>query len=188
MTWEDKIKAGVISIVRTYLASSKLRAPKMCTVVSVSGDAADGLMICDCKPIDGTAVIEDVKLTADYPEDDNKAGFVLVPKEGSLVQVSFNSASDAYVSMVSRIEKIFLNGNDYGGIPQVQPLVDKINALENNYNSVLNTLKGIVVTIPSGGGAVSFATFFAAINDITPITKKADLENTTVEHGSGNLS
>jgi hypothetical protein len=185
MTWEDKIKAGVISIVKTYLASSKLRAPKMCTVVNVSGDAVDGCMICDCKPIDGSAVIEDVKLIADYPG--SQAGFILVPSENSLVQVSFNSDSDAYVSMVSLVDKIFLNGNDYGGLVEVQPLVTKLNNLENKLNDLISKYNLHQHTGVTTGTGTSAITTQPEVGVLTP-TQQSELENTAVEHGLGNLS
>ena len=138
------------------------------------------------EPIDKTAIIKSVNLSANYPT--NKAGFILAPTINSIVKVAFTDDQQAFVSMVSEVDFIYLNGNDYGGLVQVQPLVDKINALENNLNAVLAALKGITVTIPSGGGAVAFAPFFSAISSITPTTQKADLENTTVLHGTGNLS
>ena len=184
ITGED-IRQAIRNIVAQYLVTSKLREPKLCTVLKVSAGLTDGLMTCDCQPVDGTAVVEDVKLIAYY--NNNQAGFILVPKVNSLVQISFNDDCDAFVSMVSVVDFIYLNGNDYGGLVQVQPLVDKINVLENNLNAVLNALNGITVTIPSGGGTFPLATYFSAISQITPTTQKSDLENTTVLHGTGNL-
>lgn len=76
---------------------------KVCTVNSVSG------MSCNCSPIDGDADINDVRITADF---DNANKFVLVPKVGSLVIVSFLNKDIGFVSMVNEVsEVLYQNGN-----------------------------------------------------------------------------
>lgn len=68
-----------------------------CTVRSVNG------LTCECVPVNGDADIVDVRLIAD--ESVNQ--YVLVPKENSIVLVSFLNKNAGYVSMVSEIEKIY---------------------------------------------------------------------------------
>jgi|SRR5690242_8697103 len=70
---------------------------KVCTV-----DAVDG-MACDVSPVDGSAPVLDVRLTADF-DNDNK--YVLVPKVGSKVVVSWFNKDVGFVSMVNEISEI----------------------------------------------------------------------------------
>lgn len=168
------------------LESINPKFSKACIVRSVSASPTTGLMSCDCECIVDKTVLEDVRLVADFKSTATTTGFVLVPKVGSIVLVSFLADTEYYVSMVSDVDTIFLNGNNYEGIVKAVDLSQKLNNLENNLNAVLTALKGITVTIGSGGGAVPFAPFFSAINSLT-LTVPANIENTTVKHGNGTL-
>jgi hypothetical protein len=183
MTTGEEIRQAIRNIIAQYLVTTKLREPKLCTVRSVSGDPATGVMTCDCEPTDGSAMLTGVTLLADYPG--SEAGFILVPRVNSLVQVSFNNANNGFVSMTSLVDFIYLNGNDYGGLVQVQPLVTKLNNLENAYNDLVAKFSAHIHT----GGTLSGSTGVPTVldtNTLTP-TQKVDLENTTVLHGVGNL-
>jgi hypothetical protein len=185
MTTGEEIRQAIRHIIAQYLVTTKLREPKMCKVIAVYTNPGSDAMVCDCEPIDKTAIIKNVNLSANYPA--NKAGFVLAPSVNSIVKVSFTDDQQAFVSMVSEVDFIYLNGNDYGGLVQVQPLVDKINALETLVNGILGALKSTTIPLASSG-TYPFAPLYLAYNAITPTTQKADLENTTVIHGAGNLS
>ena len=75
---------------------------KVCKVDAVNG------MSCDCSPVDGDAAIKDVRITADF---DNANKWVLVPKVGSLVVVSFFNKDVGFVSMVNEVsEVLYKNG------------------------------------------------------------------------------
>jgi hypothetical protein len=184
MTIGEEIRQAIRNIVMQYLVTSKLREPKVCKVLTVNAGVNSAIQVCDCKPLDGSAIVRDVTLITSY--QNNQAGFMLVPKVNSLVQVSFNDDCDAFVSMVSVVDFIYLNGNDYGGLVQVQPLVDKLNNLENKVNSLItftqtHTHSGVTV-----GSGVTGTASPPVTGDLTT-TQKNDLENTTVLHGTGNL-
>ena len=98
---------------------------KVCTVDSV--DLTN--LTCYCVPINGDADIQEVRLMANI---DN--GFLLIPEIDSVVVVSFLSDSSAYVSMVSKVSEIQLNGTNYGGLIRVAELTTKLNNLENAFN------------------------------------------------------
>ena len=185
MTTGEEIRQAIRNIIAQYLVTTKLREPKICKVLSVSADPTTGVMTCDCEPDDNSATVYDVTLLADYPA--SQAGFILVPKVNSLVQVSFNNANKGFVSMVSQVDFIYLNGNDYGGLVQVQPLVDKLNNLENLINDLATKYNSHthVLTLSSGTGTAA-QTVSLETTTLTN-TQKADLENTTVLHGTGNL-
>lgn len=76
---------------------------KVCKVDKVNG------MSCDCSPVDGSAPINDVRITADF---DNEDKWVLVPKVGSVVVVSFFNKDIGYVSMVAEISMIYYKNGD----------------------------------------------------------------------------
>lgn len=134
---------------------------------------------CYCVPLNGGADIQEVRLMAD-----NKNGFLLIPKVDSIVIISFIGDSSAIVSMVSQVSEVQLNGKNFDGLVKVNPLVDKVNALENKINAILNALK--TTTIPlAPSGSYPFAPLYTAINAISPITQKSDLENTKILQGDG---
>ena len=91
---------------------------KVCTVDSV--DLVN--RTCYCIPINEDADITEVRLMANI---DN--GFLLIPEVNSVVVVSFLSDSSAYVSMVSKVSEIQLNGTNYGGLIIVAELTEKLN-------------------------------------------------------------
>lgn len=76
---------------------------KVCTVDSVNG------MSCNCSPVDGSAPINDVRITADF---DNANKWVLVPKVGSLVVVSFFNKDIGFVSMVNDVSQVLYKNGD----------------------------------------------------------------------------
>lgn len=185
ITGED-IRQAIRNIVGQYLVSNNLREPKLCNVLSVSASTTTGLMTCDCQPVDGSAIVEDVCLVTDYAN--NKAGFILVPSVNSLVQVSFNDDGDAFVSMVSVVDFTYLNGNDYGGLVNAKELktqLDKNNQLLTHITSVIN---GTPIDEPGNGApsALQIALQTAIVTD--SIADLSNIENTTVLHGTGNLS
>ena len=132
---------------------------------------------CTCTPIDGTAEILGVRLMAE-----SSKGFLIIPKNNSIVIVNMINSFTGYVSMFSEVDKIYLNGDTHSGLVKIDDLVNKLNALENLVNNILNTLK--TTTIPlAPSGTYPFAPLYTAINNIAPITTKNDLENKNVLHG-----
>jgi hypothetical protein len=133
-----------------------------------------------CLPVDESkADLLNIRLMAD-----NKTGFLIVPKVGSVVIVSFMSNETGYISMFSEVDSILLNGDENGGLIKIQELVDKLNNLEEAFNQHL-----LLYNAHTHGGVTSGsqATAVPAALDtqtLTPTTK-VELENTTVKHGNG---
>lgn len=149
-------------------------------------------MTCDCEPIDGSADFLGVRLMANVAD-----GYVLIPKDQSIVMVTPINKMTGFVSMVSEIDKVIcyidsgnkyefstsgfiFNGGTLDGMVKVNDLVTKINALENLVNSILTVLKATVIPL-APSGTYPFASLYTAISAITPITVKADLENTKIK-------
>ena len=135
---------------------------------------------CTCTPIDGSAEFYDVLLNADADK-----GFTLIPANGSLVIIQQTSQANAYLTMVSKVDQVYLAGDANGGLVKVNDLVSKLNRIENDIN-VLKLVFSTWVPVASDGGAalkVAAATWFA--QQLIPITTANDLQNNTVKHGNG---
>ena len=185
MTTGEEIRQAIRNIISQYLVTTKLREPKVCTVKAVYANPSDA-MVCDCAPIDNTAIIKNVHLLAD--NFNGKAGFILAPKLNSKVQISFRDDSSAFVSMVSEVDFIYLNGNDYGGIVnaiELKTQLDKNNQLLEHIIAVIN---GAAIPEPgsSSPSALQAALKTAILSD--SVADLSNIQNTTVLHGTGNLN
>ena len=148
---------------------------------------------CDVEPLNGDAEIFGVRLQSDI---DGTNGFVMIPTVDSNVIVTFLNNTTGFVSLCSSVEKIHVtsnteitidcdditfNGGSNDGLIKINDLVSKINAVEND----INTLKSIFtawVPVPMDGGAVlKTATATWSAQTITP-TQKTDIENDKIKH------
>jgi hypothetical protein len=120
---------------------------------------------CTCTPIDGSAEFYEVLLNADADK-----GFTLIPANGSLVIIQQTSQANAYVTMVSKVDQVYLAGDANGGLVKVIPLVTKINAIETQLNAI--GVWALTVTPP------------LTLPPLT-LTTTTELSNTTVKHGNG---
>lgn len=122
------------------------------------------LFTCTCTPIDGGAEFYDVLLNANADK-----GFTLIPADNSVVIVQQISSTNAYVSMVSKVDQIYLAGDVNGGLVKVTPLVAA-------YNSVVTDLLTIQLALNGLGAPIA----------VTSTTKtNSDFENSKVKHGNG---
>jgi hypothetical protein len=132
---------------------------------------------CTCTPINGDAEFFDVLLNADAEK-----GFTLIPANGSLVIIQQTSQANAYVTMVSKVDQVYLAGDANGGLVKVQVL----NAALNNLQTEINTLKIAITALMAGyapiDGGVTLSTFTALV---LPQINISQIENTTVKHGNG---
>jgi hypothetical protein len=159
---------------RTLVKPNGNAYSKVCTVDSV--DLVN--LTCYCIPINDDADITEVRLMANI---DN--GFLLIPEVNSIVVVSFLSDSSAYVSLVSKVSEIQLNGTNYDGLVKVQELTDKLNNLENKLNDLITACSSQVVTL-APSGTFPLASFFTSVTPLTP-TQQIEIENITVKQGDG---
>jgi len=133
-------------------------------------------MTCTCTPINGDAEFFDVLLNADADK-----GFTLIPKDGSVVIVQQTSQATAYVSMVSKVDQIYLAGDANGGLV-------KIDDLKLQYDTMIASFKAAIsagFTALSGlDGGASLSAFNSAAASVINLNKTT-LENTKVKHGNG---
>lgn len=148
---------------------------KACTVSNIN--TTD--YTCDCTPIDGSADYLGIIYNADA-----KKGFVLEPKDGSIVVITVTSDTTGFVSMVSEVNQIYLNGDNEGGIVKVSDLVDRINDIKDVVNDLItkyNTHTHIL-TLSAGTGTAAATT--TTEPDTIPNTTVNELQNNKVKHGS----
>lgn len=140
----------------------------------------------DVAPLNGDAEIFGVRLQSAISLNN---GFVIFPKIGSVVIVTFLNKLTGYVSTFSEIDKIYIdseneiifNDGSNDGIVKISPLVNKLNAIEND----LNKIKSLFSTwnpIPNDGGAALKGLVSSwSSNQISP-TQKTDIENDKIKH------
>lgn len=119
---------------------------------------------CTCTPINGDAEFYDVLLNANADK-----GFTLIPASNSIVIVQQTSQATAYVSMVSKVDQVYLAGDVNGGLVKVTELTAKLNQL--------------VTQITANFTAIA-ATYPYAIVPLTPFVQ-TDYQNLKVKHGNG---
>ena len=142
---------------------------------------------CDCTMIDGnTGTKLPVVMLMSVIDD----GILFEPVIGSNVKVIFSQNVEPFVCQYSEIEnvtiiartKIKLNDGSFGGMIQVQPLIDKINSLEKDINDLKTAFSNWVVVASDGGAALKAISSTWAGKQLE-ITKRNELENTTISHG-----
>ena len=132
---------------------------------------------CTCTPINGDAEFFDVLLNADAEK-----GFTLIPKDGSVVIVQQTSQATAYVSMVSKVDQIYLAGDANGGLVKVQVL----NAALNNLQTEINTLKIAITALMAGYAPIDGGAALGVFTSLVlPQINISQIENNTVKHGNG---
>lgn len=138
---------------------------KVCTVDSIDLDK----LICYCIPLNGDADLVGVRLMANI---DN--GFLLIPELNSIVVVSFLSDSSAYVSLVSKVSEVQLNGKNFNGLIKIDEQTAKLNQLVNELQAQLVLISSAIVALGGSYSAGVISTF-----------NKIDYENTTILQGDG---
>jgi hypothetical protein len=107
-------------------------------------------------------------------------GVLIMPAVGSIVTVLQSDKYDPVIVQYSEVEKIILMGGDNKGLVKVVELKNKLNALENQMNSILNVLKTTSIPL-APSGTYPFAPLYASINPLTP-TQQTDIENPLIKH------
>lgn len=93
---------------------------------------------CDFEPISDIANRQGIRLQSVISED---KGFVLIPKEGSDIIVTFLNKSTGFVSLTSEIEKIHFEA---GG-----------EDLKEILNDLIKEIKNAIILTPAGTGTVA---------------------------------
>lgn len=110
------------------------------------------------------------------------AGILKVPKIGAQALAVKIEDGDGFMLLdCAEYDKIIFNGGTNGGLINIQSLVNKINAIENDLNSLKTVFKSWTPVAQDGGSALKTAAADWADQTITK-TKTKDLEDKTVTH------
>ena len=147
----------------------------VCKVLSINTDQRSATV----EPINGDADISDARFICDVT---GKTKFL--PKVNSIVVVQMFSQTGGVIIAFSELEEIHLNGEDKGGMVTAGSLLQKINELEQQINT-LKTIFATWVPVPNDGGlALKTLTTSFSSQTIT-LTVQTDIENSKVKHGTG---
>lgn len=173
------IKKAISLLIQQELYSLKGLNFVVAKVKSVNKDNCS----CEVETLHGV-VLYNVNLRAVI--DGVTEGFVVFPSVNSLVLVGkIGNENNAFIAMFSTITDcwidadIVLNGGDNKGIPKLQPLVEKLNALEQKVNDLIqfsSTHTHTGVTTGSGSTGVAMG-----VTGNLSLTQEGDLENQNVK-------
>jgi len=112
----------------------------------------------------------------------------IIPKEGSLCVVGFNSDQDPYILSVQEFETIIYDSGENKGIAKIVELTEKLNNLENAFNSLVTKYNSHIhittatsVTLPVPIVGVISPTISTETTVLTKTVYK-DIENEKIKH------
>lgn len=160
----------------------------VCEVLEIDETAR----ICDCRPLNGNADIFGVRLQANENESN---GVVVIPVVGTNVVVTFLNKLTGFVSVCSEVDKIMITGTDLkmnfeqitindgenGGLINVSDLVEKLNTIEDDLNTLKTAVSGWVPVANDGGAGFKTASASWSGQQITP-TQTTDIEDDKIKH------
>ena len=162
---------------------------EVCTVDKVYDTTCDVTSVLHENPI------KNVKLSA---YTDAKEGIIIKPRVNSYVLVTFTDRLHGFVSMVAEIDSksikignttlsmdkdnIIFNGGGLKGLVKLEDLVDRLNKIEKDINSLKQDFTTWTPVPNDGGGALKTATSSWAAQQLE-LTKDSDIENTKITHG-----
>ena len=134
-----------------------------------------------CEVEIGNIVIPDVRLRASELDDDCE--MLVTPKVGSAVTVgSLNGdLSQLVVLQVDHIESIVINGGGLGGLINIEQLTGKLNAIEDDINSLKTAMVSWTPVAQDGGAALKTAISSWAGQQLTR-SDKSDYEDEKIKH------
>jgi hypothetical protein len=142
---------------------------------------------CNCTAIDGHTEYDlpGVRLMAVIDD-----GILFEPVIGSTVKVIYSQNIEPFICQYSEIENITLdaktliklNDGSFGGLIKIGELINKINVIESDLNTLKNVFN-LWVVIPSDGGAALKTMAAAWLGKQITKTKISDIENPLVKHG-----
>lgn len=148
------------------------------TVTAVDADANT----CSVQPANGGALREGVRLCAAIKSITNPV--VIVPELDSTVICGIieNNKRAVFVMLCTEVAEVRLRGDGYGGLVKAGDLVDKLNAIEQDLNT-LKTVFSTWVVVPADGGAALKAIAATWYGDQLTPTVADDISNDNVKHG-----
>lgn len=177
-----RIKENIRQLIKAVLEQEEIYSV-VCQVDSVNTDK----LTCECTPLDGRAQISEVRLQADQ---EMTSGLQIIPEVGSNVLVSWLNKNVAFVSQFSDIksvtlkvaDEIIINGESHNGLVKVSELVDDLNAIKQDINSLKTAFSTWVPVTQDGGTALKTAAASWYSQQLQQSSVN-NLQNNKVKHG-----
>jgi len=161
------------------------------SVIGTAVNVDETKRTCNLEPLEDDAIRTGVRLQSVISETQ---GFVLIPKEGSFIAVTFFDKSKGFVSLTSELEKIIIdtdlvqfNGGNNGGLINIEGLVDRMNEIEtklngfvDDFNSHIHITTATVGATPTPGILASPSP--SSTNKVVPETQRSDFEDNKIKH------
>lgn len=139
-------------------------------------DVAPSGTTCTCRPVNGEADIEGVRLQAEGAN-----GILMTPTVGSAVIVHMINDAEAYVTMFSALDAVKYFDGSFGGLTKTQELKTQLDKNNEVLTAIMNTLTSWSPVANDGGAALKTA-ITAALSGKT-VGDFANIENTKITHG-----
>lgn len=174
---------SIKDVIQNFI-DSRLMKERYYSVVATVDSVNENLKTCDVTLVTGEKV-EGVRLETDLSVNSSgdvvkkdPSGFVLVPASGSQVVITFFNRSDAFISMLSEIEKVYIKSNlttfnagDKGGLINISDLVSSLNGLVNELGRELIKIQTGITGVGGAYTPGSLSKF-----------DKGDFEDESVKH------
>jgi vancomycin permeability regulator SanA len=105
----------------------------------------------------------------------------LVPADNSFVLIQQTSDATAYVTMVSKVDQVYLAGDVNGGLVKIDNLKQQYDTMIAAFKAAIAAGFGALAGLDGGASLSAFNSAAASIQNLN----KTTLENTTVKHGNG---
>lgn len=130
----------------------------------------------------GEIDIPDVRIRASETANDNSQ-MLVCPKIGSAVILGSLSGdyTDLAILSVDEVDHIIINGGKKGGLINVTDLVNRLNTIERDINTLKSAFASWVAVPQDGGAALKIATSAWSGSQLQPTTKE-QIEDNLVTH------
>jgi hypothetical protein len=156
------------AILKVVADKFRVTTARLCTVTEVSEETRT----CEVVTFDTEVELLGVRLQADEGN-----GMLLIPKVGSMVIVVEIARFEYAVVLYSAVEKITMLDGSFGGLIKISPLVEKLNAIENMVNKIVEDFNAH--SHPGNGSPPS-----VPMTGTLKKTEKTELENSLITHGN----
>lgn len=183
MSWIDNLKQNILEGQELYST--------VATVKSVDSQKR----VCEAVPIDGTATLFDVKMQANESQTN---GFLVIPKVGSKVIVTFMNQTSAFLSLCAEIDSfevilgeksikltsdgLVLNGGNNGGLIVIEMLIKELGKLQAYTQAIGNAIIGTSIVQGDGGATLKTTVTNALTSKTVGNFSSSNMENQNVKH------
>lgn len=169
----DELRRKLVELIK----GNTPKQTSICEVLSVD----ENKLTCTVKELETDAELFQVRLNAGK----TTLQTVLFPKVGSMVLVGLigNDTRARYVSMVSEVDKIYLNGGDNGGLTITPELVTQLGKLSARVDGIISAINsGTPAPGAADGGAALHTSIKLSLQSIVDNEDFSNIENEKIKH------